>query len=80
MWADNKVEIIRKMRGQVVPEKSREGKNRYIVIIAWAQLCEFVLGNVCHIKKVLFQYNNYYISFQGMILICTLLQKIIDFK
>lgn len=31
MWADNRTEIIRKMRGQVVPEKSRGCKNRYIV-------------------------------------------------
>lgn len=34
-----------------------------------------MLCNVCHIKKVLFQYNNYCICFQGMILICTLLKK-----
>lgn len=31
MWADNRMEIIRKMRGQVVPEKSRGCKNRYVV-------------------------------------------------
>lgn len=31
MWADNRVEIIIKMRGRVVPEKSREGKTGYII-------------------------------------------------
>jgi len=39
-----------------------------------------MLCYVCCVKKVVLLYKNYSISFQGMILLCILLRKVIDFK
>lgn len=47
MWADNRMEIIKRMRGHTVLKKSRGCKNRYIVN-------NFMLCSLYFVKIVLF--------------------------